>query len=133
MNIRLRPGEASIDTVVAHLTGLIDDPEVTLTIDSRGHEAPASPVDSPMYTALADACRALDPSIAVTPYVSNGVTDSAALRAIGIQSYGVLPFPLDAGDEARMHGHDERVPVSGVRFGVQLIYGAVRRVGGGIT
>jgi acetylornithine deacetylase/succinyl-diaminopimelate desuccinylase-like protein len=129
MNIRLRPGEESIDTVVARLTKLVNDPDVTLTITSRGHEAPASPTASPMYTALADACRALDTSIAVTPYVSNGVTDSAALRTIGIQSYGVLPFPLDAGDEARMHGHDERVPVSGVQFGVQLIYDAVRRVG----
>jgi acetylornithine deacetylase/succinyl-diaminopimelate desuccinylase-like protein len=129
MNIRLRPGEESIDTVVSRLTELVNDPDVTLTITSRGHEAPASPADSPMYAALADASRALDPSITVTPYVSNGVTDSAALRTIGIQSYGVLPFPLDLDDESRMHGHDERVPVSGVQFGVQLIYDAVRRVG----
>lgn len=131
MNIRLRPGEDSIDTVVARLAAMIDDPEVTLTITERGREAPASPADSEMYQALADACRALDPAVTVTPYTSNGVTDSARLREIGIKSYGILPFPLTPDDEARMHGHDERVPLEGIRFGVQLIYEATRRVAGG--
>lgn len=131
MNIRLRPGEESIDTVVARLSAMIGDPDVTLVISDRGREAPASPEDSDMYRAIAEACRALDPQVTVTPYVSNGVTDSARLREIGVKAYGVLPFPLTAEDEGRMHGHDERVPLDAMRFGVQLVYDATRRVAGG--
>jgi hypothetical protein len=31
-----------------------------------------------------------------------------------------LPFPLTEEDEARMHGHDERVAVNAVGFGLWL-------------
>jgi acetylornithine deacetylase/succinyl-diaminopimelate desuccinylase-like protein len=127
MNIRTRPGE-SVDRVVADLAQLVDDANVTLTITERGTEAPASPVDSEMYEAMAAAARALDPAITVTPYVSNGITDSARLRQLGIKAYGVLPFPLIPDDESRMHGHDERVPVESVGFGLQLILDSVERI-----
>jgi hypothetical protein len=72
--------------------------------------------------------RELDPGLPVVPYLSTGATDSAPLRARGVQAYGVLPFPLERGDEERMHGHDERVPLESLHFGVKLVYGAIRRV-----
>ena len=31
-------------------------------------------------------------------------------------------------DEERMHGHDERVPLESLHFGVRLIYGAIERI-----
>jgi acetylornithine deacetylase/succinyl-diaminopimelate desuccinylase-like protein len=127
MNVRTRPGE-SVDRVVADLTQLVDDANVTLAITERGTEAPPSPVDSEMYAAVAAAARAIDPAITVTPYVSNGITDSARLRQLGVRAYGVLPFPLTPDDESRMHGHDERVPVESVGFGLQLILGSVERI-----
>jgi acetylornithine deacetylase/succinyl-diaminopimelate desuccinylase-like protein len=45
-----------------------------------------------------------------------------------VPCYGILPFPLPSEDEARMHGHDERVSVEALEFGVRLVYGAVGRV-----
>jgi acetylornithine deacetylase/succinyl-diaminopimelate desuccinylase-like protein len=81
-----------------------------------------------MFRAIADAARELDPAIAVVPYMSTGATDSARLRQWGMQAFGVLPFPMDQGDEDRMHGHDERVPVESLLFGTRLIHGAVLRV-----
>jgi acetylornithine deacetylase/succinyl-diaminopimelate desuccinylase-like protein len=77
-----------------------------------------------------DATRELDPAIAVVPYLSTGVTDSARLRRLGVQAYGVLPFPMGEDDEKRMHGADERVPLRSLHFGVRLIYEATRRVCG---
>jgi acetylornithine deacetylase/succinyl-diaminopimelate desuccinylase-like protein len=83
-----------------------------------------------MFRALADAARDLDPDIVVRPYLSAGITDSAELRRVGVKAYGVLPFPLLADDEARMHGVDERVPLAALCFGTRLVLGAVKRIAG---
>lgn len=129
LNVRTRPGE-SVDTVVEELRRLVANPAVEVSVTERGDEAPASSEETPMYAAIADSTRAIDPEVTVTPYVSNGVTDSARLRLLGVQAYGVLPFPLTLEDEGRMHGADERVPVDALAYGVRLIHGAVRRVVG---
>jgi acetylornithine deacetylase/succinyl-diaminopimelate desuccinylase-like protein len=60
--------------------------------------------------------------------MSTGATDSARLRRLGMQAFGILPFPMDQDDEDRMHGNDERIPLSSLDFGTRLIYGAIYRV-----
>jgi carboxypeptidase PM20D1 len=127
LNVRTLPGQ-SIDAVVHRLRDVVGDPLVTLEVTERGEDSPASDFGSPMFRAIAEAVRDLDPTIAVVPYMSTGATDSARLRRWGMQAFGVLPFPLDQGDEDRMHGHDERVPVDSLVFGTRLIHGAVLRV-----
>jgi acetylornithine deacetylase/succinyl-diaminopimelate desuccinylase-like protein len=129
LNVRTLPGE-SIDAVADRLRRVVDDAEVSVVVTSRGEDAPASDFASPMFTAIAESAKALDPSLAVVPYMSTGATDSARLRAWGIQAYGVLPFPMEQGDEDRMHGNDERVPLASLEFGTKLIFGAIRRVAG---
>jgi acetylornithine deacetylase/succinyl-diaminopimelate desuccinylase-like protein len=81
-----------------------------------------------MFLAIATAARELDPAIAVVPYLSTGVTDSARLRRLGVKAYGILPFPMAQADEERMHGNDERVPIASLHFGTRLIYGAISRI-----
>jgi acetylornithine deacetylase/succinyl-diaminopimelate desuccinylase-like protein len=81
-----------------------------------------------MFAALAETAHEIDPKMAVVPYLSTGVTDSARLRTLGVQAYGVLPFPMVQSDEERMHGHDERVPLESLYFGIRLIYGAISRI-----
>jgi carboxypeptidase PM20D1 len=81
-----------------------------------------------MFRAIADSVTALDPRIITVPYLSTGATDSATLRKAGIACYGILPFPLTQDDEDRMHGHDERVTVDALGFGVQLVHGIVQRM-----
>ena len=127
LNVRTLPGQ-SIDTVVARLRKVIGDPLVEVTIASRGEDAPASDFASPMFTAIADATRAVDPRMVVVPYLSTGATDSARLRQLGMQAYGILPFPMDQNDEDRMHGNDERIPLESLAFGTKVIYGAIARV-----
>lgn len=127
LNVRTLPGQ-SIDAVVARLRAAVNEPGVKLEITQRGEEAPASDPESGMFAAIAHAALELDPKIAVVPYLSTGVTDSARLRRIGVQAYGVLPFPMRQSDEERMHGHDERVPVQSLHFGTRLIHGTIRRI-----
>jgi len=127
LNVRTLPGHR-IEEVVERLARCVGDPDVTITIDAKGDEAPASDPDSEMFRAIAEAAVALDPELTVVPYLSTGVTDSARLRLLGIDAYGILPFPMRQSDEERMHGHDERVPVESLHFGTRLIFDSIRRV-----
>jgi acetylornithine deacetylase/succinyl-diaminopimelate desuccinylase-like protein len=121
LNVRTIPGQR-IDDVIARIRQAIADDKIEIEVTDSGEEAPASDASSEMFNALADAARALDPEMTVVPYMSNGVTDSARLRLLGVNAYGILPFPMPQADEERMHGHDERVPVASLHFGTRLIY-----------
>ena len=127
LNVRTLPGQ-SIDGVVAQLRKVVGDPLVEITIADRGENSPASDFHSPMFDAIRESAQALEPSLAVVPYLSTGATDSARLRNWGMQAFGLLPFPMNQNDEDRMHGNDERVPLSSLEFGTRMIYGVISRV-----
>ncbi len=127
LNVRTLPGQ-SIDQVVARLRKAIADRAVTVTVTSRGTDAPPSDFRSPMFGAIARSLTSVDPRLTVVPYLSTGATDSARLRQIGIKAYGLLPFPLAEEDELRMHAADERVPVSALEYGIRVVYGIVRQM-----
>ncbi len=95
---------------------------------SRGRESPAMSAENEFFAAVECAAKRIDPTITVVPYLSTGATDSARLRAWGMQAFGLLPFPLNQDDEERMHGNDERIPLASLEFGTRLVYGAVARV-----
>ena len=127
LNVRTIPGQL-IDDVISRIKGAIADPSIEVVVTDSGEEAPASDEDSEMFRALAEAARGIDPGMAVVPYMSNGVTDSARLRLLGVNAYGILPFPMPQSDEERMHGHDERIPVESLHFGTRLIFETLIRV-----
>jgi acetylornithine deacetylase/succinyl-diaminopimelate desuccinylase-like protein len=127
LNIRTLPGE-SIDSVVTRLRRAVRDTLVTIAVTSRGEASPAMPATSALFTAVRDAARALDPTVAVVPYLSTGATDSARLRLFGIQAYGLLPFPMRQDDEDRMHGNNERIPLESFGWGIRFVYEITARV-----
>ena len=127
LNVRTLPGH-SVDKVVNRLRAIVSEPGVTIEITHRGEEAPASDTGSEMFASIAETAHELDPKMAVVPYLSTGVTDSARLRRLGVKAYGVLPFPMLQADEERMHGHDERVPLESLHFGTRLIFGAIEKI-----
>lgn len=127
LNVRTLPGQR-IDEVIGSLRRAIDDAGVEVTLASEGDDAPCTPHDGPTFRSIAEGIRAVDPSLLVVPYLSTGATDSARLRRLGIRAFGILPFPLEPADEARMHGHDERVPVESLLFGVRLLWECVTRI-----
>ena len=127
LNIRTLPG-LSLDSVIKRLKSAVNDSLVSFRIVDRDDDAPPSDFSSPMFSAIADATRAINPQMVVVPYLSTGATDSARLRKLGMQAYGILPFPMNQDDEDRMHGNDERVPLESLAFGTRVIYGAIVRV-----
>ena len=40
----------------------------------------------------------------------------------GIDAYGINPIGLAEGDEARMHGTDERIPAASLEPGLEFLY-----------
>jgi acetylornithine deacetylase/succinyl-diaminopimelate desuccinylase-like protein len=48
-------------------------------------------------------------------------TDAVPWRERGIPVYGVYPYPISRADLMRMHGNDERVPISGLEQGTEWI------------
>jgi acetylornithine deacetylase/succinyl-diaminopimelate desuccinylase-like protein len=127
LNIRIMPG-GSLDELLGRLRALVDDPVVEFRLKSSGLDAPASSPDSPEYRAIVASLQAVHPGLAVAPYLSTGATDSATLRHAGIPCYGLLPFPLTQEDEDRMHGHDERVRIDALSFGLAVTCGIVSRL-----
>jgi acetylornithine deacetylase/succinyl-diaminopimelate desuccinylase-like protein len=127
LNVRTLPGQ-SLDTVIARLKRTVGDSLVQFSIVERSADAPASDFGSPMFAAIAESVRELNPAMAVVPYLSTGATDSARLRQMGMQAFGILPFPMNQDDEDRMHGNVERIPLARLVFGTRMIYGAVLRV-----
>jgi acetylornithine deacetylase/succinyl-diaminopimelate desuccinylase-like protein len=127
LNVRTLPGE-SIDDVADRLRQVVNDSSVEVMVTDRGEDSPPSDFSSPMFSAIADAVRELNPEMVTVPYMSTGATDSARLRRLGMQALGILPFPMDQDDEDRMHGNDERIPLASLDFGTRLIYGAIHRV-----
>jgi len=129
LNIRTLPGD-SIDDVVGTLSRVVADPLVDFAIVDRGEDSPSCELSSPLFRAIADATRELDPELAVVPFLGTGATDSARMRRWGVQAYGVLPFPMEQSDEERMHGNDERISLDALVFGTRLIYETILRVAG---
>lgn len=71
-------------------------------------------------------CRAIknfDPDGIPVPYLMSGGTDNKALSELGIVGYGFSPLqlPADLDFMALFHGVDERVPISGLEFGVKVL------------
>jgi acetylornithine deacetylase/succinyl-diaminopimelate desuccinylase-like protein len=127
-NVRALPGE-DIRAFVRRLQQVGAEERVTFTMTGEpGADPPPSPVTTDLFASMERAARAMVPSAVVIPFMSTGATDGAVLRARGIPTYGILPFPLVMEDELRMHGDNERVPVRALGWGAEYIYRVLQGV-----
>jgi acetylornithine deacetylase/succinyl-diaminopimelate desuccinylase-like protein len=82
-----------------------------------------------MFEHLSDVIRRNDPTGAPLPYMIPGFTDAKAYARLGSICYGFAPVKFDPTHEisftAMYHGHDERVPVDGLGWGLRALYEAV--------
>ncbi len=80
-------------------------------------------VDSPTFAAMRASLQAEDPGGHVVPVCLAGGTDAKQFSRLGITGYGFAPLRLPDGFDysAAFHGIDERVPVAGLEFGVDVL------------
>jgi acetylornithine deacetylase/succinyl-diaminopimelate desuccinylase-like protein len=129
LDIRALPDE-NIDQLTDTLRKLINDPEVKIEKRAEGQRRPAAPPsdsDSEMFQALERAQQKVFPGSATLPVMQTGATDSAQLRAKGVQAYGIS-IPKTDEDTRRVHGNDERIPIDAVGKFVEYLYAAVIEV-----
>ena len=76
-----------------------------------------------LVEAMCAAIVAHDPEGIPVPYLMSGGTDNKALSELGIIGYGFSPLqlPADLDFLSLFHGVDERVPISGLHFGVYVL------------
>jgi acetylornithine deacetylase/succinyl-diaminopimelate desuccinylase-like protein len=97
-------------------------PDVELNILVRD-KALEVDFEGPLVEAMIAAINKFDPEGIVVPYLMSGGTDNKALSDLGIKGFGFSPLklPPDLDFFSLFHGVDERVPVSALEFGVQVL------------
>jgi len=128
LDCRLLPGTTP-ESVVDRLRTLVDDPAIRFEVEDA-EPANASPMDTPLFRALARHAVGERTDAVAGPVLSVGFTDSIYLRPLGVNAYGFVPFELTQAEAETMHGHGERVSVQNLRDGLRILYGAVVEVAG---
>ncbi|MEA2675407.1 MAG: hypothetical protein QOI92_2599 [Chloroflexota bacterium] len=94
-------------------------------------DALVAPFDDPdgLYPVLEAAIRAGDPAGVPLPVMAPFGTDARYLVELGVPTFGFSPLrqPPDETYLDRWHGIDERVSIEGLRWGLPVLYDAVRR------
>jgi acetylornithine deacetylase/succinyl-diaminopimelate desuccinylase-like protein len=129
LDVRALPDE-DMSKFVETLTKLIDDPAVTVT--PLGGKRPAtapSRVDKEMFRTREAMQKKHFPGAITVPYMSPGATDSAQLRAKGVQAYGIGPVGTEA-DGLLIHGNDERISVPGLKLFLQYLWDVTVEIAG---
>ncbi|HXV99864.1 MAG TPA: M20/M25/M40 family metallo-hydrolase, partial [Anaerolineae bacterium] len=127
LDVRLLPGEDPI-AFLNKLRSVVSDPKVSIEIEGLPPSQHLTSSQTPFYQALATTLKAHDPAGQVTPYLTPGATDSRFFRAAGMSAYGFVPMRLNDKELSRIHGIDERVAISNLRWGIQVVYETLRKL-----
>lgn len=79
--------------------------------------------DGALVDAMTGALLRADPEARAVPYMLSGGTDAKAFARLGIRCFGFAPLrlPPELDFAALFHGVDERVPVSSLEFGAEVL------------
>lgn len=124
LDVRALPDE-DMTNFVHTLREVINDPAVEV-IPAGGARPATTPsrLDTEMFAALERAQKKVFPEAVTLPIMLTGATDSAQLRAKGVQAYGVGSVASE-GETTRVHGNDERLSIAGLGRFLEFLYVAV--------
>jgi acetylornithine deacetylase/succinyl-diaminopimelate desuccinylase-like protein len=128
VDIRLLPHHDK-DSTLALLRSIVADTAVHFSTLLEPKPPLQSPVEGEFFTAVEAAARTMGLETFVTAVMQPYATDRPVYQRLGIKTYGIDPFLVEAAERQRgMHGNDERVSVENLGFGVRLIYEIVRKL-----
>ncbi|MBI4863165.1 MAG: M20/M25/M40 family metallo-hydrolase [Candidatus Riflebacteria bacterium] len=129
LDCRLLPG-TDVRGFLDRLRSTIADPTVKIEMElgAEGDKVLASPVDSPFFEALRAAAARRHPGAPVIPVVLTSTTDSFYFRPLGVDCYGFEPYVLSDHEYHLSHGTNERIRLSEVGFGIDLMVEIVERL-----
>jgi acetylornithine deacetylase/succinyl-diaminopimelate desuccinylase-like protein len=116
---RLLPGE-NPETFCAELRSIIG-PEPTLELLKTAPPVEFG-IDTPLYELIAKHTSAADPGADVLPWMIPGATDNKYYARLGAVCYGFTPVKLGPTTPfgSLYHSHDERMPIDGYFWGLEL-------------
>lgn len=117
---RFLPGNS--DTFLADIRKIVGD---EINVEAETFDvALEAPFDTNIVHLMTESLAAEDPAAQVVPYMLSGGTDAKALSKFGIKGYGFTPLllPDDLDFTSLFHGHDERVPISSLKFGARTMH-----------
>jgi len=124
---RTLPGQTD-DDLLRELRQVMG-PEVELEVMRSAPPVITEPIESPLYETIASEIQKREPEATVVPYMIPGFTDAKYFTRLGARWYGFSPVKIEKGSGIRFadmfHGHNERVPVEGLRWGADLLYSVV--------
>ena len=123
---RILPGQ-TVEQFLAEIQRVVG-PQIKLNVFEH-HEGNVFRDDTPLYETLCRVLKQRDPAGVPVPYMIPGFTDSFAYGRLGATCYGFSPVRIDDPSVVftRMyHGHDERIPTDGFRWGLRTLYDVIR-------
>jgi acetylornithine deacetylase/succinyl-diaminopimelate desuccinylase-like protein len=118
INCRIFPG-VGVARTLDTLKAVVGNDAIQWVVKDDPQEAPASPVNKQVMTAITDAVHAVYPGLPVFPEMESGGTDGVFFRAAGIPSYGLVGIFIRPEDSFR-HGLNERVPLASVPIELEI-------------
>ena len=83
--------------------------------------------DTPLYRTIRQTLKQLDPTGIPIPSMLTGATDAKHMVKLGTICYGFSPMRFKPGERFSdmVHGHDERVSIDSLSWGVRALYKVV--------
>ncbi|HEY1816535.1 MAG TPA: M20/M25/M40 family metallo-hydrolase [Kofleriaceae bacterium] len=129
---RTLPGQSDAE-LLAELRAVLG-PDVELEIIKSAPPTVTEPVASPLFDIIKRQVESREPGATVIPYMIPGFTDAKYFSQTGARWYGFSPVKIDKASGIRFadmfHGNDERVPVAGLAWGVEVLDAVVREICG---
>jgi len=117
---RMMPGDTA-EHVQTALTGALNEPKITVTLDAPPIVSPESQPTPQIMTRVASVVHSMWPGVAIVPTMATGFSDDRQTRNAGIVSYDLGGTWADV-DENRAHGRDERIGVKEFDESVEYTY-----------
>jgi carboxypeptidase PM20D1 len=126
LNCRIVPGE-TIENVLNHITKVINDTRVKISPEGRHITASTvSPVYSDGFRAIGTTIGQVYPEAVITPMIMLGASDAKHYKEISNCIYRFLPVNVTHEDLERIHGLNERIPVSDFSKSISFYYYLIR-------
>jgi acetylornithine deacetylase/succinyl-diaminopimelate desuccinylase-like protein len=126
LDCRLIPG-SSKENFLKEIKKRLGD-EIEVEGKMEGKPVPPSSLNTDFFQAIQNFSSRNDPDCPVVPLLLPGATDSRFLRERGITTYDFCPFRLSEKEILRVHGHDERISLENLKFGMRMLVELIKEV-----
>ena len=131
LDIRMLPDE-DVDAFYEQMAAIIDNPAIEIVPDpiTRPVAAPSG-IDNEMFQVIEAVASRLYPQSTTVPFMSTGATDMSALRAKGVEAYGIGPARTREEMNSRFgaHSDDERIAEQSLQEMTRFLWEVVIQIG----